>query len=443
MNPTQLQKSYLKLLGEFVNFKTISTDKSFQPEMERSVLWLEKLFSGRGFQVTCIRGKGHNPVVIAKYVKDPKLQTVLVYGHYDVQPASREDGWRSDPFVLKQVKDRFVARGVVDNKGQILAHMVAVFDAVEEGRISVNATFIIEGNEESGNPHLSKIIKKYKKLLVCDLILVSDGEMIGRNPTLDVSFRGGGNMRVVYQTSSNDRHSGLFGGSIPNAALELAKVLAKIKVDNKVSFDSFYVSTLQVSSKQKKANRRLADLLPIAEVADVRAILTEVGLDAHSQIGLRPTIEVSGFSSGYTGVGFKNIIPAKAEARLNIRTVHPQSSAKVMREVERFIKRETPAYVRVLIEREVHGDPIFIDSDHERARSIKGLLRQTYGREVLCQSVGGSIPVVADFKSILQKPMVLVPLSNHDCNMHGVGENFSKYHINKALEFAAILWRSF
>ncbi len=390
----KLQKEYLGMLEEFIAFKTVSTDSSFQADINKAVAWLTNLFKKNGFKVRQIKGKNHNPIIIAKYEADPKLRTILVYGHYDVQPADKSDGWISDPFVLTKRKDRYIARGAVDNKGQILAHIVSVFSAIKAKTLSSNVIFMIEGNEESGNPSLSKIIKENKKLLECDLVIISDGEMRGTSPTLDVSFRGGGNMRIVYQTHSNDRHSGLFGGMVPNPALELSKMLSKIKINNEITFG-----------------------------------------------GLKQNIEISGINSGYTGNGFKNIIPGKAEARLNIRTVHPQVSKYVMKEVEEFIRRETPSFVKLLIETEVHCEPIFLDTDHEEISPIKKLLSEIHGQEIIHQHVGGSIPVVSDFKNILKKPMTLIPLCNDDCNMHGVDENFSEYHMKKALEFTSTLWR--
>lgn len=392
-----MKNNYIKLLTEFVSFKTISTDISFQNEMLKAVSWLNRLFKDKGFKVSLIKGKGYNPIIVAKYIVDPKIKTIMIYGHYDVQPASIEDGWKDDPFILKRKGNRFVARGAVDNKGQIMVHITAVFEAIENNTLSSNILFFIEGNEESGNSQLPKIIRENKKLLECDLIVVSDGEMIGTNPTFDVSFRGGGNMRIVYTAHSNDRHSGLYGGAVPNPAFELAKILAKIKPGKKVT-------------------------LP--------------------KVGLFPTIQVSGFISGYTGSGFKNIIPGKAEARLNIRTVHPQNSEKVMREIQEFIIKKTPAYIKVSIEAEVHGDPVLLDTEHDDVVYMKKVLKEVHNKEVVHQYSGGSLPIVAYFKSILRKPIVLIPLCNDDCNMHGVDENFSQYHMNKALEFTRALWNS-
>lgn len=389
----KIQDEYLRMLEEFITFKTVSTDYSFQEDIKKAVIWLVRQFKRNEFKVNIISGKNHNPVIIAKYNYDPKLKTILVYGHYDVQPADKSDGWKSDPFTLTKKKGRYIGRGAVDNKGQILAHMAGVFSAIRTDKLSSNVTFIIEGNEESGNPFLSQIIKENKKLLDCDLVIISDGEMRGTSPTLDVSFRGGGNMRIVYQTHTNDRHSGLFGGMVPNPALELSKMLSKIKINNEITFGEW-----------------------------------------------RQTIEVSGLNSGYTGSGFKNIIPGKAEARLNIRTVYPQVSKYIMKEVEEFIRRETPSFVKLLIEFEAHCDPICLDTEHKEIGHIKKLLSEIHGKEVIQQHVGGSIPVVSDFRAVLNKPMALIPLCNDDCNMHGVDENFSDYHMKKALEFMKALW---
>ncbi len=189
-------------------------------------------------------------------------------------------------------------------------------------------------------------------------------------------------------------------------------------------------------------NIALSKIVPMEKLADVQTLVTEEGIDACSQIGLRPTIEVSGFSSGYTGNGFKNIVPGCAEARLNVRTVHEQNTENILKEIEAFIRKETPEHVKLTIESESHGDPISLDIDHEIIHSIKGMLRDVYKKEVFHKHEGGSIPVVAEFSSILKKPMALVSLCNADCNMHGVDENFSLYHIEKALAFVAKYWKS-
>lgn len=458
-NITHLQKIYIELLKEFVSFKTVSTDPSFKKDITAAVKWLTKLFKSKGFSVSFLQGKKTNPVVVAKYecknevislngekraqknIKKEPIKTVFVYGHYDVQPAEKSDGWKTDPFTLVKKGNSYIARGVVDNKGQILAHMVGVFDAIEKQALNMNVIFVIEGNEESGNDELACLLKKHKKELANDLILISDGEMVGLYPTLDISFRGGGNIKIEYKTSSNDRHSGLFGGAIPNAAFELASVISKLKENNKISFADFYEGTEEVSSELKKQHEEMSKIQPIEKLADVKCLVTEDGVCPCEQIGLRPTIEVSGFTSGYTGLGFKNIVPGKAEARINVRTVFPQNSKKVLDSIRTFIVKNTPAYVESIVDVENHGDPISLDAEHEDAIKIKKLLVSIHDKEVLHKTVGGSIPVVFDFKEVFNKPIVMVSLCNDDCNMHGVDENFSIHHIHKALQFTNKYWK--
>ena len=456
----KLLKTYMTLLKEFVAFKTVSTDPSYKDEMKKAVNWLTQIFKEHGFKVTLLKGKHANPVVVAKYtlkntkskvsldasektVVPSKPKNILVYGHYDVQPAQKSDGWSSDPFVLTKKGDRLVARGVVDNKGQILAHMVGVFDAIKNGALTTHVTFVIEGNEESGNEDLAGLLKKYKKDLAPDFILISDGEIVGEHPTLDMSYRGGGNIKVTYTTSSNDRHSGLYGGAIPNAVLELATLVSKIKSDNAswISFEEFYTGMIEPSDEAKDQHKKISAVQNVQKLAGVKTLTTKANLSAHEQIGLYPTIEVSGFSGGYVGQGFKNIIPGKAEVRLNVRTVHPQKTSDVVKAISNFVRVNTPSHVDVSIEFEDHGEAIRLDTDHADLSGVKTLLADVYSREVICKSIGASIPVVADFQSIFKVPMAMVSLCNDDCNMHGVNENFTEKHIVKALNFTNRYWK--
>jgi acetylornithine deacetylase/succinyl-diaminopimelate desuccinylase-like protein len=438
----QLKKGYQSLLKEFISFKTVSTDMAYQKEMSKVVVWLTKHFKAHGFSVSILKGTHSNPVVCASYTVDKTAKTVLVYGHYDVQPAEKKDGWNTDPFVLTKKGDTFIARGVVDNKGQILAHMVGVFDAIKSKSLAYNVKFIIEGNEESGNPDLKKLLQKNKKALQADFILISDSEMVGTYPTLETSFRGGGNIRVSYMTASNDRHSGLFGGAIPNATLELAQLVAKLKKNNQVAVPGFYAGVIEATQKIKDEHKKLSALQPVKRLAGVKVLCTEEGISPCEQIGMRPTIEVSGFNSGYTGCGFKNIVPAKAEARINVRTVHQQNTEAVIKSVVEFIRKETPAYVDLHIEYESHGDPVFLDFTHEHVVDVKRHMTNVYQKEVLHKSGGGSIPVVADFVEVFKKPIAMVSLCNDDCNMHGVDENFNEYHLTKALQFTHQFWKN-
>jgi len=438
----KIKKTYISLLSEFVSFKTVSTDPAFKKDIQNAVEWLSTLFKLKGFEVSLLKGKNTNPVICAKYTVDKKAKTVLVYGHYDVQPAHKSDGWKTDPFSLFKNKDRYIARGVVDNKGQILAHMVGVFNALEQKTLAYNVVFLIEGNEESGNDDLLGLLKKYKKHLSPDFILISDGEIVGQHPALDMSYRGGGNIKLTYKTSDNDRHSGLYGGAIPNAVFELATLVSKLKLNNGVNFTDFYIGMSETSVEVQQQHKKLSKIQNLQKLAGVKTLLTEKGISPHEQIGLKPTIEISGFSGGYTGGGFKNIVPGSAEVRINVRTVHPQNTDKIMSSIEKFISKNTPSYVDFEIEIENHGNPIYLDTNHEDLSGVKSLLADIYKKEVLCRSVGASIPVVAELQEVFDVPIAMVSLCNDDCNMHGINENFSEEHIMKALNFTNRYWNN-
>lgn len=434
--------TYKALLAEFIACKSISTDPSFQSEMKKTVVWLKNLLSRNGFKVKLIEGKHSNPLIIAQLRHNPKLPTVLVYGHYDIQPAEMADGWASDPFTLTERSGRLIARGVVDNKGQILAHIVSVIDAHQAKSLAYNVVFVIEGNEESGNVDIAAQVKAHRKELACDFAVISDGEIVGDYPVIEASLRGGGNIRVQYTTAPSDQHSGLYGGTIPSAAYELTRVLASLRdAKNRVAVPGFYKGAPAITKAQRANNLELGECASVTKLTGTRALVTEAGIDPYSQIGLRPTLEVTGIRSGYTGEGFKNIVPGHAEARINVRTVAGQDSKQVVNAVVSYLKKMTPAYVKATITAKDPYPAIALPVDSPEARKVSALLERAYGKKVLRKYVGGGIPVVHDFVTGLRVPVLLVSFGNDDCNMHGINENFRIGHIKKALAFCKAFWK--
>lgn len=440
---SQTFETYKQLLAEFISFKSISTDSDYKLEMIKTVDWLKNLFLKNNFKVDIIVGKNSNPLLVAKLVVSPELPTTLVYGHYDVQPASFEDGWSNDPFTLTEKKGKLVARGVVDNKGQVLIHIVSVIEAYKNNTLSQNVIFLIEGNEESGNDDLAKQLKEYKKEFSCDQIIISDGEVVGENPTLEASLRGGGNIRIEMRTAPSDQHSGINGGAIPNAPVELMKILAGLKdKNNKVVVSDFYKGAPKITAAHLKNNKMLGSEKEFMALSGVKGLVCEKGLDPNTQTGLRPTLEVSGFNSGYTGNGFKNIVPAYSDARVNVRTVVGQDSNQVINSVITHIKKLAPNYVDLKITSVDPYPAISLPVDTPYAKFLISLLEESYSKKVLIKYVGGGIPVVDDFKKVLGKPVYLVSMGNDDCNMHGLDENFKIGHIKKALGFANKFWET-
>src|SRR3989344_49433 len=300
-----MTKAFKKLLKEFVAIPSVSTDPIYKDSIKKASKWLASYCSKSGMKAKIITGYD-NPIIIAKTPYKVGKETVLIYGHYDVQPAQKEDGWKTDPFILTEKQGRLYGRGATDNKGQILTHLYSIAGLIKENRLSYNVTFFIEGNEETGSPNLSKFIRKYKKELECDCVMISDGALAPENlPALECSFRGVANMEVILETALDDVHSGLFGGVTPNAAEELAKIVGSL-TDLVGKKNGFKVKTTRYDKR----------------------------------VGLDRTVEVTGFSSGYTGTGFRNSIPCKAVAKLNLRSKPNEDPNDFVKEVKKYILKQ-------------------------------------------------------------------------------------------------------
>jgi acetylornithine deacetylase/succinyl-diaminopimelate desuccinylase-like protein len=429
--------TYKQLLKKFISFKSISTDEKFSKDLENTAVWISEYLKSSGMETKLLRASVGNPVVFASYNARKDLETVLIYGHYDVQPAKKSDGWSKEPFSLTEKKGRLVARGVVDNKGQILAYMVTVAELIKSGKLAYNVKFLIEGNEESGSGELEEILRKYKNELECDFVLISDGELTNGMPTIEVSLRGGFNATLKYKTGKTNLHSGIFGGAIPNAAHELMKFFAKLYDDEgAVSFEKFYENTNLPSEEELKRNKRLSKNADIKSIAGVNTLCLPKGRDFFTQTGLFPTIQITGIQTGYTSQGYANIVPAESEARLNFRIVASQSPAKIAKNFEKFVKENTPKYVEYSLTFGGLHHPIKVNMDSIYLERVENKLEEIYKSPVARKNVGGAIPFVADVKKILGADTMLVPFCNEDCNMHGINENFEIKLIKKSLMFA-------
>ena len=431
-------KKYKTLLAEFVKFRSISTDPKFAPEITKTVTWLKDIFGKSKFQIKILKGKTTNPIVFADYQFNKKAKTVLIYGHYDVQPANKSDGWKGDPFTLIESEKKLIARGVIDNKGQILAHIFTVIQLIKEGKLKYNIKFLIEGNEETGNDDLADVMAKNRELLKCDVVAVSDGELTNNKPTIEVSLRGGFNCTLTYQTSKMNLHSGLWGGAVPSATFELSRFLSKLyNTDNRISFAGFYKGVDQITKAQVTNNKNLVKTGgDIAKLANVKRLLTEPGTDFYTQTGLLPTIQISGIKGGYTDTGYSNIVPFKAEARINVRLAASQKAGEITKTFEVFVKKNTPSYINYSLSFDGLHDPVKVNTNNIYIDMVEKILTKVYKTKVNRKNVGGAIPFVADVKNILNVDTLLIPLVNEDCNMHGTNENFDIELAKKSLKFS-------
>lgn len=429
-------ENYKKLLSEFIAIMSISTDSAHQSDVNNAAKFLTKLLTDNGFTVTVLKGDNSNPVVVAR-VDIGAVETVLVYGHYDVQPAVIDQGWDSNPFALDERDGRLYGRGVVDDKGQVLIHIVTAIDLLKQNKLAKNIVFVIEGNEETGNDDLPKLLSDNKELFACDYVVISDGEIVGTTPTLEASLRGGFGVHIDLQTGQNDLHSGIAGGAVPSASFEITKLLADLFDETgKVAIPGFYDAALPVPEEVARANHLLAESENLPEKLGVKQLKSVNETDFYTQTGLYPTLQITGIKSGYIGEGFANIVPATAEAKLNVRLVADQDGQVIWESLKEHISAAVPDYVTLKLEvKDIHN-PTQIDLTSVPAQAVTMLLQDVYGKKPIITNAGGAIPIVSDFQEILKVPTLLVNLGNDDCNMHGANENFRIDLAEKGLGFS-------
>lgn len=425
---------YKKQLSEFITYKSISTDKSYKSEIEGVVKWLEDTFKENEFAVNVVHGYG-NPIVVARYEVSNLYETCLIYGHYDVQPANKEDGWRSDPFELIEDNGRLYARGVVDNKGQVLIHMATIFSLIKEKNLNQNIVFMIEGDEETGSPKMPQFIKDHAELLNADYALISDGER-GDVPTIEVGFRGGFNSTITISTANTDLHSGLYGGISPSAAHEMNLFLAKLFDQNyKVRIPGFYDLVEPISSDLLNQYQEVCfDTEQELQKTGTQAIVQpDAPLHPWLQVGLMPSVQVSGITSGYTGIGYRNGIPAVATAKINFRLVKNQDPNQIIKLFKDFVVENLPGYVKHQIEISDPYEGIKLDLNNKYIIHIQQTLMNLHKREPIYKYCGGGLPIVTLYSEILGIPVIPVSLGNDDCNMHGTNENFNIEFIKQGI----------
>ncbi|RMD76901.1 M20/M25/M40 family metallo-hydrolase [Candidatus Dojkabacteria bacterium] len=429
-------EDYKKLLKEFVGFRSISTDQRYKAEVDATAGWLCDLIQKNGIDAKEITEYDNN-IVLAKFVQSNKAKTVLIYGHYDVQPASIQEGWDFDPFVLNEKNKKLYARGVVDNKGQILIHLFTVFELIKLGQLNYNVIFLIEGNEETGSTSLERFINDYKNELQCDFVLFSDGELTMKHPVIETGFRGIVNIVLKVMTSSKDNHSGLFGGSIPNAAHVLSALISKMYDEE---------GSLNLPGINNSVDHISSDLLEdIQKIPfDESTFLKNTGAKSklkpntnfYLQNGYLTCAEVTTLTSGYQGEGFRNAIPGSALAKINFRISPKHTSRQILSSFEKFVKNNIPQYAKYSIQLSEAIEPILLNTDNEFVRKVKQIASQVYEKDCYFKFCGAIVPVAGLFQSILQVPVVSLGLGNEDCNMHGVHENFDVDLIKKGLRLS-------
>ena len=417
----------LSELLDFLRYPSISTDAAYTGHVSECAQWLYEKFLSMGL-IAEVHGTPGHPVVIAKNAHRPGRRTVMIYGHYDVQPVDPLDLWTSPPFEPRIENGIIFARGATDNKGQIMAHIQGVAEMLQrDGDLPVNLIFLVEGEEEIGSPNLEKFLTAHKEELRCDVIAISDTGMVGPGvPTLTYGLRGIACLEIRVTGPAIDLHSGIYGGAVANPITALARILATLHDANgQVLVDGFYDDVHPLQSWEKEAWAKLppADA-SLIEQTGAPGLFGEAGFDSRERIWSRPTAELNGIGGGYQGAGSKTVIPSSAFAKLTFRLVPDQKPDTVIRQVREHLARVVPPGIRLEIEEGHVGEPYLMDPNSKFGLAAQRAAKRTFGNEIALIREGGSIPIVNTFREVLGVETLLLGLALPDCRAHSPNENF-------------------
>ncbi len=380
--------------------------------------------------------EGH-PIVYAEKIIDPALPTVLVYGHYDVQPADPLELWNSGPFdpVIKDGK--IYARGSADDKGQFYMHVKALETMVQTGTLTTNIKFLIEGEEEVGSPNLATFVKANKALLDANVILISDTSMLSmENPSIDIGVRGLSYIEVEVTGPNRDLHSGVYGGAVANPITMLSKMIASCHDENNhITIPGFYDDVIESSDIERaKMAEAPFDANEYAKDLGVTELWGEKGYSSNERTGIRPTLEVNGIWGGYTGEGAKTVLPSKAFAKISCRLVPNQSSQKITEKIINYFTSIAPAGVTVKAAEHHGGEPYMTPIHSKEYQAAASAITATFGKEPIPVRGGGSIPICALFEKELGLKIVFMGFGLDSDNLHSPNEKFDIVNFYKGIE---------
>jgi acetylornithine deacetylase/succinyl-diaminopimelate desuccinylase-like protein len=440
------QRVYLDDLKTLLSIPSVSTDPARKGEVRRCADEVARQMREAGLKDVAIMETEGHPSVFGQYLVDPALPTVLVYGHYDVQPEDPVELWTSPPFEPTERDGKLYARGATDDKGQFLCHIKAVANLLKDtGTLPLNVKVIIEGEEEIGSPHLAPLLKANKELLAADVLVVSDSAMFAPGqPSIVYGLRGLSFIQIDLKGADSDLHSGVFGGAVPNPAMELARILAQLKdSDERVTVPGFYDAVLDLTPEERNAYAALAfDNEEFRAGLNVAGLAGETGYSVLEQRTARPTLEINGMLSGYTGVGAKTVLPSRAMAKISCRLVPNQDPKEIAALLEKHVRSLCSPNVECQVTVKHGGHPWLTPPDHPALEAAAVAVRAVFGKEPVRVREGGSIPIVIDFQNILGLPGILLGFGLNDENLHAPDEHFRIENFYKGIELSAALLKA-
>ncbi|WP_040396360.1 dipeptidase [Cesiribacter andamanensis] len=448
----QHQDRFLGELFDLLRIPSVSADPKFAPDVRRAAEYIRQRLLEAGADSATIHETNGHPIVYGERIQDPALPTVLVYGHYDVQPADPYELWDSPPFepVVRQTKEHpegaIFARGACDDKGQAYMHVKAFETMMQSGTLPCNVKFMIEGEEEVGSDNLEIFVQNNKDLLAADVILISDTGIISNTtPSITVGLRGMSYVEVEVVGPNRDLHSGRYGGAVANPINVLCNMIARLHDEKgRITIPGFYDKVTNLSLDDRKAMHEVPhNDDEFAADLGVDGLQGEEGYTTIERVGIRPTLDVNGIWGGYIGEGAKTVLPSKAYAKISMRLVPDQNSDEVTDMFAKHFLSLAPKGVKVAVRPHHGGEPAVIPTDSLEYRAASAAFEECWGKAPVPTRDGGSIPIVSLFQRELGLDSVLLGFGLDSDNIHSPNEKYGVFNYLKGIETIASFYQHY
>lgn len=434
---------FLEELFELLRIPSVSADTQFKDDVLRAAHFLIDHLNALNVDNVQLLETDGFPVVYGEKIIDPSLPTVMVYGHYDVQPPDPLDLWETEPFEPAIRDKKIYARGACDDKGQMFMHVKAFETLQSLGQLNCNVKFFIEGEEEVGSANLESALVKYKDLLQSDLILISDTSMLSmETPSVSIGLRGLTYLEVEVTGPNRDLHSGVYGGAVDNPINVLCEMIAKLKDENgRITVPGFYDNVHELSAEERAELASIPfDTDEYHKHLDIKGTRGEAGYSIKEQTSIRPSLDVNGIWGGYTGEGAKTVIASKAHAKISMRLVANQNCDLALKQITDYLHDIAPKTVKIKVTPHHGGNPYLTDKDSDGYKAAVEAIRDSFGKEPVATYEGGSIPILALFKDVLKSPIILMGFGLDTDAIHSPNEHFGIYNFMKGVETISLFY---
>ena len=440
------ENRFLEELFELLRIPSVSADSKYKPEVARAAEFIKTSLQNAGADNVEICPTPGHPIVYGEKIIDPKLKTVIVYGHYDVQPADPVNLWTTPPFEPTVRDGKIYARGSCDDKGQVFMHIKAFESMMKTNSLPCNVRFMIEGEEEVGSSNLGTWVKENKHRLKGDVILISDTSIIANDvPSIDAGLRGLSYVEVEVTGPNRDLHSGVYGGAVGNPIQALCQMITSMKDENNhITIPGFYDDVADLTKEERvELNKTPFNETEYKKDLGVNELAGEKGYTTIERTGIRPTLELNGIWGGYTGEGSKTVLPSQAFAKISMRLVPNQSSEKITKIFQDHFAKIAPKSVSVKVRPHHGGEPVVTPTDSVAFKAAAMAMETTFGKKPIPTRGGGSIPIVALFEKELGLKSVLMGFGLDSDLIHSPNEHYGIFNFMKGIETIPLFFRNF